>query len=106
MKKGYIIIGLIIVISLGITLFCERPVEDELPFLVRVDDILYQYYDDIQEQPAEDADGYIVGIVSGTIPTDDQTANFGNTGMPYWKNDDSICIWLNDTLWLLKPIQE
>lgn len=81
MKKNYIIIGLIFVVLLGIMLFYERPVEDELPLLVRVDGILYQYYDDVQEQPAEDANGYIVGIVSG------------------------ICIWLNDDLWLLKPIQ-
>lgn len=81
MKKNYIIIGLIFVVLLGIMLFYERPVEDELPLLVRVDGILYQYYDDVQEQPTEDANGYIVGIVSG------------------------ICIWLNDDLWLLKPIQ-
>lgn len=80
-KKNYIIIGLIFVILLGIMLFYERPVEDELPLLVRVDGILYQYYDDVQEQPTEDANGYIVGTVSG------------------------ICIWLNDNLWLLKPIQ-
>lgn len=106
MKKNRIIIGLIVVVLLGIMLFYERPVEDELPLLVRVDGILYQYYDDVQEHPTEDANGYIVGIVSGIIPTDNQTANFGNVGMPYWKNDNGICIWLNDNLWLLKPIQE
>ena len=106
MKRNYIIIGLIVVILLSIMLFYERPVEDELPLLARVDGILYQYYDDVQEQPTEEANGYIVEIVSGIIPTDDQTANFGNAGMPYWKNDNGICIGLKDTLWLLKPIQE
>ena len=108
MKKKIIIgmIGLIIVTLLGIVLFYERPVEDELPLLARVDGTLYQYYDDVQEQPTEDANGYIVEIVSGIIPTDDQTANFGNAGMPYWKDENGICIWLNDILWLLEPIQE
>ena len=109
-KKNYIITGLIIgligIILIGIMLFNERPVEDELPLLVRVDGVLYQYYDDILEQPTEDVNGYIVEIVSGVIPTDDKTANFGKVGMPYWKDDNGICIWLNDILWLLEPIQE
>lgn len=99
-------IGLIIVVLLGIVLFYERPVEDELPLLARVDGILYQYYDDVLERPTEDANGYIAEIVSGRVPTDDQTANFGKEGMPYWKDANGICIWMNDILWLLEPIPE
>ena len=106
MKKKYIIIGLIVVILPGIVLSCKRPAENELPLLATVDGVLYQYCDDVTEKPSEDADGYIVEIVSGIIPADDQTANFGNAGMPYWKDDNRICIWLNDILWLLEPIQE
>lgn len=106
MKKKYIMVGLLIIVLLGIVLFYERPVEDALPTLARIDGTLYQWYDYVQEKPENEADGYIIEIVSGTIPKNNQTANFGNVGMPYWKTDNEICIWINDNLGLLRPIQE
>ena len=106
MKKHFIIIGIIIVVLLGIMRFYEQPVENALPPLARIDGALYQWYDYVQEKPQNDADGYIIEIVSGTIPKDDQTTNFGNVGMPYWKTDNEIRIWIDDNLGLLKPIQE
>lgn len=83
MKRHYVILILIIIVLLGITLFYERPVEDALPYLIMVDGELYQGYETTQEIPADSVKGYITKVILNELPEENQTANFGNVGMPY-----------------------
>lgn len=106
MKRNYVILILTIVILLAFTLFYERPVEDALPFLIMVDGELYQGYEITQDIPEDSVEGYITKVVPNEIPKENQTANFGNVGMPYWKSGGKIYVTNNDCYQIFVPIHE
>ena len=52
-----------------------------LPYLIMVDDILYQYTYDLPEEPEEPEDGTMKEIVLGKKPYKHEKANFGDVCM-------------------------
>ncbi len=98
-KKNYFIIFLVIVLLLGsicIGIFHNRPVEDSMPYMIMVNGQIYQYYDYTLEIPEDAVEGYITKVVPGNkIPDDNQTANFGEVGRQYWMSDNKIYIQSN-----------
>ena len=106
MKKRWVLLlfaGCLLLAAVAV--MRPRPVEDQLVPMVMVDGKRYALYDFQQEPPEGDPDGEIRKIVGNQLPTENEQANFGHAGMPYWKTRDGICVFVNVN-YLLFEVQE
>lgn len=100
-KKKYGFILLAIVFFAAASFFVTEWIKEQrilnqpinmLPYLIMVDDILYQYTYDLPEEPEEPEDGTMKEIVLGKKPYKHEQANFGDVGMKYWRVEDYIVV--------------
>ena len=108
-KKTYIIISLAIILLLGaicIDIFHNKPVEDSMPYMIMVDEQIYQLNDYTLEIPEDAVEGYITKVVPGNEkPNENQTANFGEVGWQYWMSDNKIYIKTTNYYDIFVPIE-
>ena len=106
MKKKWILLLLAGCLLLAaIAVMGRRPAEDQLVPTVMVDGKLYTLYDFQKDPPEGEPAGEIREIVGNQLPTENEQANFGHAGMPYWKTQDGICVFVNVN-YLLFEVQE
>ena len=82
--------------------------EDTLPPLVRINGTLYQLDSEVGNYIGRQPDGTLAVISENVIPEEDDHANFGQEGMPYWHHQQDILVMINDTCLLFEEadIQE
>ena len=82
--------------------------EDGLPPLLRVDGTLYQLDKEVENYIGRQPDGNLKVIGENAVPSENEQANFGQDGMPYWHHQRWILVMINDTCLLFEEanIQE
>jgi len=82
--------------------------EDTLPPLVRIQGTLYQLDSEVGNYIGRQPDGALTVITENVIPEEDNQANFGQEGMPYWHHQKDILVMIDDTCLLFEEadIQE
>ncbi len=74
------------------------------PYMIMVDGIRYRNFGPV---PTEKPEGAPLGTVCrvnepADYPDEDGEANFGNVGMPYWKDPLGICVYYREEYILLR----
>ena len=81
--------------------------DNTLPYLIMVDGKVYQEHDVIQEIPKNSVEGHIAKVVlENKMPSENDSANFGEIGMQYWKYNNEIYLQNNDCYTVFVPIEE
>ena len=79
--------------------------EDALPPLVRIDGTLYQLASETGNYIGRQPDGRLAVISENVIPEEEEQANFGREGMPYWHHQNWILVMIDDTCLLFEEAE-
>jgi len=104
MKKWIIVVLIsILALSAGWWLWNRYAApEDGLPPLLRINGILYQLDSEVGNYIGRQQDGTLTVITENVIPVENEQANFGRDGMPYWKHQKWILVMIDDTCLLFE----
>ena len=79
--------------------------EDVLPPLVRMNGTLYQLDSEVGNYIGRQPDGTLTVLSENGIPTEEEQANFGRDGMPYWHHQQWILVMIDDTCFLFEEAE-
>ena len=70
--------------------------------MLRINGVLYQLDEEVGPYIGRQPDGTLTVVSENVIPQEDDQANFGRDGMPYWKHQKWILVMIDDTCLLFE----
>jgi len=95
------LLALLAAAFVGIGILLKSSPEDALAPMVMVDGTLWQLHTESDGGFSRRPDGTIRENIGNGIPAENDQANFGAVGMPYWHFSDGLMIYVNDTYFLM-----